>query len=150
MPRKPISNWLTVGTIVLRKKKMISVAVFRRFFKLHPRLCDKVYLRLRTFGFVTEEAHLLWCLFYLKSRDPMDGSIAQSLGIDKDTMRKHVFEVLRNLRCVMPKVCFDHFYAFVLTVSLSGRVDSIVGIIVVLLVSLIRHLLRLHDQLIIL
>lgn len=83
---------------------MISMAVFRRFFKLHPRLCEKVYSRLTEFNYVHEQRHLLWALFYLKSRDPIDASIAQNLGVSTDTMRKHVFEVLGHMRRVMPNV----------------------------------------------
>lgn len=127
MSRNRISDWLIFGTIVLRKKKTISVTTFRRFFKLHPRLCEKVFLRL-TKRYAHQEQHLLWCLFYLKSRDPLDSSIAQSLGIDQGTMRKHVYLVLEELRLVMPKVCAS-LALLQFTISFSGETDSMVGII---------------------
>lgn len=75
-------DWLSIGAVVLRKKRSLSRKVFMSFFRLSPALVEKVYQRVK---WVTEtklqRKHLLWTLFFLKSADPLVEHIAATLGI---------------------------------------------------------------------
>lgn len=94
--------WIYRGAAVLKKKRL-SVLTFRRFFKLPPKLVEKVFNLIQS-HYSCQPKHLLWTLFYLKSSDSDDNYIALSLRCDIQTLRKHVYETLDRLIEILPKV----------------------------------------------
>lgn len=117
--------WLRLGAIVLKKKSTLSIRTFKTFFKLRPFLVEKVFNKLRrSNGAGVSAKHLLWTLFYLKTRTPDETSIAQSLSIDKGTMVDRVFDTLAKIRKLLPKVVkFYCLFKFAYFISLNFRTD---------------------------
>jgi len=100
------TSWLVDGTIVLRRKQTISINTFKTFFKLLPSQVQLVFRKLNMY-FRCQSIHLLWTLYFLKSRTPSDQVISQELGTNITTMRKYVFKTLKYLRRVLPKFQFS-------------------------------------------
>jgi hypothetical protein len=74
-------DWLSLGAVVLRKKRSLSIREFKVYFRLEPFLVEKVYQRLVSKRANIVPQHLLWTLHFLKSPNPLHEHIAGQLGM---------------------------------------------------------------------
>jgi hypothetical protein len=98
--------WLSIGAGILKKKGNLVDVDFRAAFKMHPRLVQFVWDRLKTLYPIATPDHFLWTLHFLKSRNPDDIGISLVLHTDRKTMKRHVISTLQMLINALPKVCF--------------------------------------------
>jgi hypothetical protein len=98
---------LSISAAVVGKKKELSPYQFKIYFKLDVKLVEILFKRVRTI-FPCSIEHLLWTLYYLKTRNPNDMEISSIFRIDQDTLHFHVTRTLRKLLHVLPEVqkCF--------------------------------------------
>lgn len=95
--------WNSLGSVVLGKTKLLTEREFKFFFKLNFFLTQYLWERLASY-YKCNPIHLLWVLFYLKSRDPSEGSIASKLGKDRKVIKRNVILTLIKLKKVLPEV----------------------------------------------
>ncbi len=96
-----------LGSSILNRRRSLSQIQFKMFFKLEPDLVQILYSKIVQ-EFPCSANHLLWTLYFLKTKNTNDKEIAVVLGIDIDTLHRHVVSTLRILVRVLPQVCFDY------------------------------------------
>lgn len=94
--------WLELGAIVVRKK--LSQQGFTDIFKYSAALVDYLFqIVAKRFPFIRCK-HLLWALYYLKTRNTNEREIAALLNTNTKTLRIHVVEVLSYMEASLPEV----------------------------------------------
>jgi hypothetical protein len=96
--------WNYLGASILKKKKEISDAVFKQFFKIPISLAAIIWKRLVSRFPNASPIHFLWTLHFLKSKTPEIFSIAQLLNTNKKTLKTHLTTTLVQLLVILPKV----------------------------------------------
>jgi hypothetical protein len=92
-----------LGSSLLGKRISLSLHQFKLYFKMDPHLVQIVLSKVLK-EFPCSAKHLLWTLYYLKTKNTNDNEIAAVLGVHRNTMRLHVIETLRKLLQVLPEV----------------------------------------------
>jgi hypothetical protein len=104
--RRQLVNWLSIGSLVLKKRSLCR-ASFKQHFKLDPCLVEIVFNRLRKKYTSLSPNHLLWTLYFLKSKDPDTFKIASTLSTTPKTLDKYVEQYLKKILAISPKVVAD-------------------------------------------
>jgi hypothetical protein len=81
---------------------------FKEIFKLEPTVVDVVFETiLKNYRCLAK--HLLWSLYYLKTKNSNEAEIAVFLRTNRKTLRIHVIETLTKLVSSLPNVWLNLF-----------------------------------------
>jgi hypothetical protein len=100
--------WITIASVILRRKKKMSIDNFRAYFKLSVPLVDFVWEKLKSSFPSSRPKYLLWALHFMKTTATNMREIAEFLGTTEQTLRKQVKITLSRLYNLLPNVSFIH------------------------------------------
>lgn len=132
LPSNTSGNWLTLGSMVLSKRRVISEAAFKLNFKLNTKLTEIIWRRLNATGGNQNlnPKHLLWTLYLLKTSNPNHQQVAMALHTSYKTMKKHCCKTIKLLDQSLPNVwkihtIEDQFMQFLLIVPIFKPIPKL-------------------------
>jgi hypothetical protein len=86
---------------------MVLIPDFKSFFKLNFSMVEFLWVRIAN-GLSKDRSlspiHLLWTLYFLKTRNPRFDEISVTLGTNTNTLKIHVETTLQLLLSLLPSV----------------------------------------------
>jgi len=98
--------WLSLATVVISRRKKLNDTNFQKIFKLPVAVVNGLWRNI--LGETNLNAtSLLWTLYFLKTTNENLEEIAEFFQTNKNTLTKHVREIVHVIVVVLPEFSFD-------------------------------------------